>query len=152
MIGNDGSKIGGESMKNKSLIVAVFTLLIGIAVGFFGGMKYQESKVPAFRGQFGNMPNLGVNSQARNGAGFRPVNGEVVSADEKTMTVKLTDGSSKIVILSDKTMVNKASDATKSDIAVGNKVAVFGTDNSDGSVTAQSVQINPVMRVVQPTL
>jgi len=78
--------------------------------------------------------------------GFQPVNGEIISSDDKSITVKLTDGGSKIVILSDNTEINQAANATKDDLKAGEKVAVFGQENSDGSVTAQSIQLNPVLR------
>jgi len=63
-----------------------------------------------------------------------------------TITVKLPDGSSKIILLSEKTSINKASEGSVADLVVGEKVAVFGTTNTDGSVTAQNIQINPVAR------
>lgn len=59
----------------------------------------------------------------------------------------MQDGSSKIVLFSDFTTYNKTSEGSKSDLKVGEKIAVFGTDNSDGSVTAQSVQLNPQLRM-----
>ena len=68
--------------------------------------------------------------------------GEVLNVDDKSLTVKMPDGSSKIVILSDTTVISKSDTTAKSDVKVGDKVGVFGTDNSDGSVTAQSVQLN----------
>jgi len=54
--------------------------------------------------------------------------------------------SSKIVLLSDGTQINKAETVDKSELKSGVKVAVFGTENSDGSVTAQNVQVNPILR------
>jgi hypothetical protein len=57
----------------------------------------------------------------------------------------LPDGSTKIVLLSDTTTVNKATTGTLSDLTKGQQVAVFGQENSDGSVTAQTVQINPIL-------
>ena len=74
--------------------------------------------------------------------GFRPVSGEVLNVDDKSMTVKLPDGSSKIVIMSQTTTFAKSDAGSLADVKVGDKVGVFGTDNSDGSVTAQSVQLN----------
>jgi hypothetical protein len=62
------------------------------------------------------------------------------------MTVKLADGSSKIVLLTASTSFNKATAATAADLTVGQTVAAFGTTNTDGSITASNVQINPVMR------
>ncbi len=73
--------------------------------------------------------------------------GEITSVDDKSITVKNQDGSSKIVILSDKTEINKASEAAKTDLKIGEKVSAFGTTNSDGSVTAQNIQLNPITRI-----
>lgn len=127
-------------MKKTYFISAILIVIVG-AAGFFAGKTYQQSKSPVAR--FGNVQG------ARNGQqrmGYRPVNGEIISADEKTITVKLPDGSSKIVLLTDTASINKSAEATKSDLKVGEKVAVFGTENSDGSVTAQSVSLNPNFR------
>lgn len=114
---------------------------------FFGGMKYQQTKLPSFTRQFGNIQDRRV-GVGGNRAGFRPVNGEIISADNKSITVRLQDGSSKIVLFSDKTTINQAVEATKDDLKNGGKVAVFGTENSDGSVTAQNIQLNPIVRSI----
>ncbi|MGB9707094.1 MAG: DUF5666 domain-containing protein [Microgenomates group bacterium] len=125
-------------MKNN-LIITVIIAAVGGAC-FFAGIKYQQSRQPAFIRQFGGQ--MG-GKQGVNRLGFRPVNGEIISADEKSITVKLQDGSSKIVIVSENTQINKAAQATKDDLKVGEKVAVFGQENSDGSITAQNIQLNP---------
>jgi len=128
----------------KGLIVTIVAVLFGIG-GFFAGMKYQQSKQRSvarqFLGQMGGRQGVSTNR-----LGFRPVNGEIISADDKSITVKLQDGSSKIVIVSANTQINKAEQANKEDLKVGEKVAVFGQENSDGSVTAQNIQINPLLR------
>ncbi|MEP7166361.1 MAG: DUF5666 domain-containing protein [Candidatus Woesebacteria bacterium] len=141
--------------KNNLIIVTVVLVILAGAGGFAGGMKYQQSKRSTFvttGGAFGGRPGFGTGAPGQTrggtgrGAGFRPVAGEIIAADDTSITVKLQDGSSKIVMLSDKTTINKADTATKTDLKVGTQVAVFGQDNSDGSVTAQSVQLNPMMR------
>ena len=109
---------------------------------FFAGMKYQARKQPQ-TGKFGTFGQGNGQLQQRGRLGFRPVNGEIISQDDKSITVKLQDGSSRIVLLTDNTAVNKSAEGTKSDLKVGERVAVFGTENSDGSVTAQNVQLNP---------
>lgn len=131
---------------NKNLIITILLVVIVGAVGFFAGIKYQQSKQPSFANrQFGNAQ--GITRQGGGGANFRPVNGDIIASDDKSITVKLQDGSSKIILLSNSTTINKASEATKADLAVGQKVAVYGTNNSDGSVTAQNIQLNPMSRV-----
>lgn len=132
------------------VLVVVFT-----AVGFYGGMKYQQNKPQSFIGQFNNRQGGLRNYQLRNSTGtmrntginredFRPVAGEIISADDKSITVKLQDESSKIVLINYKTQINKAEIVNKSELKVGEKVSVFGSENSDGSVTAQNVQLNPI--------
>jgi hypothetical protein len=135
-------------VKNNLIIITIVTAVVAGAGGFFGGMKYQQNQRVTFNRQgFTGQPgqngarNLG---QARNG--FRPVNGEIMANDNNSITVKASDGGSKIVIISEKTMINKAETASIADLKTGDKVAVFGTDNSDGSMTAQNIQLNPMMR------
>lgn len=142
-------------MKNNYVLIAVIAIVVGI-VAFFGGMKYQESKAGSgnFARQFQNMMGNrqgGQNGQNRFMGGGRPVVGEILSVDDKSITVKLQDDSSKIVLLSDKTAINKATEASKTDLKVGERVLVAGTENSDGSVTAVNIQLNPIFRN-QPTL
>lgn len=124
------------------------TVLLLVLVGagaFFGGMKYQESKQPAFlrqfNGQVGARITPGQFLQGR--LGGQAVNGEIVESDETSITIKLADGSSKIVFLSDTTTISQLTQVAKTDLKTGDKVTVFGAQNSDGSLTAQRVEINP---------
>lgn len=149
-------------MKHQELLVPVLvTAIIAAGVGFFGGMKYQQSQrnqqFAGFRnaggpgGNFGGRGGSGAIGQGARGQGFRPVTGEIISADDSSITVKLQDGSSKIVMFSDKTLINKADTATKTDLKTGETVAVFGTEGSDGTVTAQNIQLNPLQRMMGNT-
>ncbi|OGG03552.1 hypothetical protein A2W14_03135 [Candidatus Gottesmanbacteria bacterium RBG_16_37_8] len=129
----------------KTIYVVIISIVIG-ALGFFSGMNYSQRSRTNFRqnlsGQFqgGNGNGQFTGRRQFNG---RPVTGEIVSLDDKSITVKMPDGQSKIVILSDNTEINQASAASKTDLKEGSKVAVFATDNTDGSVTAQNIQLNP---------
>jgi len=84
-----------------------------------------------------------TNGAAVNRGGFRPVSGEIIKADTTSITVKLEDGSSKIILLSKNTAINRAEKVSAFDLTVGTTIAVFGSENPDGSITAQNVQINP---------
>jgi hypothetical protein len=127
-------------MKNSIVIIGIVAIAFA-AGGFFGGMKYQQTKTPQFnRGQF---VNGSQNGQARNRTGGGMVNGTILSVDTTSMTVKLQDNSSKIVILSGTTTYAKSTQGAQTDLVVGERVSAFGTTNADGSVTAQSIQINP---------
>ncbi|OGC46441.1 hypothetical protein A2V49_02820 [candidate division WWE3 bacterium RBG_19FT_COMBO_34_6] len=139
-------------MNSKSLIITILVALLVGGVGFFGGVKYQQSKEPKFVGQMSRNGNFNSNGNRTGDVYQRRFNGpqgqgmvvgEIISSDAKSITVKLPDGSSKIVILSDTSSINKAVECVRDDLIVGENVKVFGSTNSDGSVTAQNIQINP---------
>jgi hypothetical protein len=130
-------------MKNTTIIIILLCVVFG-AGGFFAGMKYQGGKNPS-GGQFiGRLNGQGRTGANGNRAGFRPVTGDVISADNNSITVKLQDGSSSIVLLTSKTTINKAATASAADLVTGVRVSAFGTANTDGSMTASSIQINPL--------
>lgn len=120
----------------------IITLVLGLAAGFFIGMKYQQGQTGTGRGGGQFAQRFGQGQQ-----GLRPVAGQILSVDDTGITVKARDGSSKIVIISSSTSIDKPTQASKSDLKQGDMVAVFGTQNADGSVTAQNVQINPAFRM-----
>ena len=124
-------------MKNNLLITVIVSLLVG-GVAFYGGMKHQQSKLPNFGGRIAD-GQRGVNNTRP--SGLRTIMGEVISKDDQSITVKLNDGSSKIVILSETTQINKASEAAIEDLVEGETISAFGTENSDGSITAQNIQM-----------
>lgn len=141
-------------MKNSMVVIAaVIALLVGAGGGFYAGMQYQQSKAPQVTG--GNFAGGGAASGFRTGgargtgagSGMRPVVGQITSSGNGTITVKLADGSSKIVLISGSTTIAKTSPGAASDLTTGVTVAAFGTTNSDGSVTATNVQINPTTRM-----
>ncbi len=129
-------------MKNAN-IIAIALLVVGLGIGFFGGMQYQKGQGEKIGSSQGNQQ--GRRFAGQNGVN-RSVAGEIISLDASSITVKLTDGCSKIVLLSGQTQLNKAEVVLKSDLKVGERIAVFGFANSDGSVTAQNIQLNPQTR------
>jgi hypothetical protein len=146
-------------MKNNLIVAIVISLVVGGGIGYFVGKHSSGPKQISFNGetrQLGSDGKGGDRFMARSGngstSGMRPVAGEIISKDDTSITVKMPDGSSKIVLVSDKTSVNKSATGTLSDLKTGEQVAAFGIQNSDGSVTAQSVQLNPQMRMfVKPS-
>jgi len=144
--------------KYRLFIYGVIVLVVG-GGSFFGGMKYQESKIQKERSVFsarmgGNRTQNGsLNGSQKTGnntSGVRPsgiaqVIGEITGVDQTTVTVKTMDGGSRIIVLSGTTSINKMAEGTKTDLAVGTRVAIFGTENTDKTVNATSVQINPSM-------
>jgi type 1 fimbria pilin len=140
-------------MKNKSILITIVVAIIVGAIAFFGGMKYQQTKTPQFAGQFfrntqGGPGGFGQGGQRGGNRGFGGATvGEVVSQDASSITLKLMDGSSKIVNTSSSTTYSKTDTAAKTDIKTGARIAAIGTSNSDGSITAQNIQLNPMFRI-----
>lgn len=143
-------------MKKEIVVPVVIASLVFAGVGFFGGVQFQKAQRVTFRGGDGNFMMSGGQRGGGQGAGrttgqgMRPVTGEIISADDKSITVKMEDGSSKIVLVSDSTTINKTDPGAKTDLTVGTKVGVFGQENN-GTITAQNIQINPMMRISSPS-
>ena len=140
-------------MKNK--IVLIVGAIVLIAASFFGGMQYGKSKGQQMPGSFTGLSSQGRQFQQTDGSSRRIgaqgsgfVFGEVISKDDKSVTVKLPDGGSKIVFFSTSTSVMKSAEGSVNDVVVGEQVSVNGTANQDGSVTAQSIQVGRLMQRV----
>ncbi len=73
--------------------------------------------------------------------GSRSLTGEVISQSDDSLTIKLSDGSTKIVFVSDSTQITKSVDGTIDDLSEGEQIFVSGSENPDGSYTAQIIQL-----------
>ncbi len=140
----------------KPTTVAIIVIATA-AVGFFGGIQYQK-----INGQFGNRQfnrNGGQNQQGAQGGMMRGRNGnfggrvlgEVIKVEGDTITVKLADESSKIITLTNTTTFSRSTEAKKNEISIGEKISVFGRENEDKTVSAENIQINPIIPSINPT-
>jgi hypothetical protein len=135
-------------MQSKILVAIVVIVAVG---AFFGGMKYQQAQGMGQRQlQFTGGPGGQNGGFGRRfggaGSNAQAARGQVVSLDSSNITLKLSDGSTKLINLSGSTSYMKADKASANDIKTGTTIMVFGTTNSDGSITAQNVQLNPMTR------
>jgi hypothetical protein len=82
------------------------------------------------------------------------VSGEIISKDDKSITVKLMGGNpdnpasgsqsgSKIIFFDQNTAISKMAAGSISDLAAGTQISITGTTNPDGSVIAQTISIRP---------
>jgi hypothetical protein len=160
-------------MKNNPIftnaVVAIVAAVIAGGTGFYIGKMPQFSganitnSTGSQNGQYrtgqnfrgGQGGNFSGGTGARNSFAGRGAMGEVTSVDDKSLTVKMPDGSSKIVLFSDKTIFENTTTAKRSDISTGKTVRVLGTTNSDGSITADNIDLNPTtfnfMRTATPS-
>jgi len=127
--------------KDTMMIVAVVLILVALGGGFFAGMQYQKSQ-PRSMGQFAGR-SFGASAGSGQGQRVTPVRGQVLSIANDTMTIKQQDGTTKLVVISSSTVYVKTQTAASSDLKSGDTVMVVGNSNSDGSVTASDIQINP---------
>lgn len=151
---------------SKTLLSILAAAIVVGGGAFYGGMKYAESKTPRGRFSQADFQNLSPEERRErlqelgtNAGGFRGgrtggqagsgfTSGEIISKDDKSVTVKLREvrlpdgqGGSRIVFFSDSTEIIKSASGSINDLEVGNNISVNGTANSDGSITAQSIQL-----------
>ena len=136
-------------MKKILPLIIVGVIVIGLV--FFAGYKIGTNKATATKGSgpgemfTGEVPGggMGVGAGSR-GSGMNFTNGEIISKDDTSITIKSGDSGSKIVFYSGSTEISKFASGTINDLAVGDTIMVTGTTNSDGSVTAKTIQLRPV--------
>lgn len=118
-----------------------------VGTGFGGGFAFAKSQTPAVPSFAMGATMPGGQFARTGGAGNRMtggfISGEILSRDTNTITVKTQDGSTKIVLVGSSAQILKSETTTTDDLVVGESVTVTGSANSDGSLTAQSIQLRP---------
>ncbi len=123
----------------RSIMACVACALIfffaGMALGKIGGVPNSSGRTGSFSG---GMP-TGTPSRTQRGGGF--ASGQVTAKDNQSITLQLPNGNSEIVLYSSSTQIVKPTATSLKDVTIGGQVMIGGTQNSDGSLTAQSIQI-----------
>ena len=125
--------------KYKVHIIWAVIAVIALVGGIFYGKGSATSTASSARGLYARSTRSGLGRAA--GGGF--VSGQIISVDANSMTVSLANGNSQVVFYSSSTQVMKPTIVSASTLAAGTRVMIGGTANSDGSLTAQSVQVQP---------
>ena len=139
-------------MQKQMIIAVIVTAIVfggaGFALGKHGAAANAVGQSENGAGRtFGNA--VGGNRTGGRFAGGGVVSGQILSKDADSITVEMRGGAlgqsggSKIILLSSSTQVMKAAQGSVKDLSIGDQVTAMGTANSDGSMTAQSVQIRP---------
>lgn len=136
---------------NHKIIFGVIIVLVA-GGAFYAGTKYASADRNNMRANFTRGMQTGGGAALSGQKGMRlggMIGGEILSKDDKSITIKTPNGGSRLVFLSGTTEVSKSVTGTLEDLSVGAQVSVQGTDNSDGSVTAKSVQIRSALPAVK---
>ena len=160
---------------NKLIIPIIAVAVIVGSGAFYGGMKYAENKSPRGGFSRADFQNLSPEERQQRFQGFeanvsgafggdhegssgfrggrfgsgpdgsRPLTGEVISQSGDSLTIKLSNGSTKIVFVTDSTQITKSVGGIVDDISEGEQILVGGTENPDGSYTATTIQLRPLL-------
>ncbi len=141
----------------KWQIAVVVVVVIAVGVGaLFGGRAWGESASSSGQDQRqlvgdangpwnrddGSLPGAGL-------GGGRPggnlLSGSIIAVDSSSITVQTADGSTKIVLLAGSTAISLVTQGSASDLKTGENVAITGTTNDDGTVTAINIRLGEVL-------
>ena len=144
-------------MEKKPILLGV-AAVIALGAGFFGGVAYEKQSVAAsLSGQSTSMRNgAGDRVSGFGGTGARTggtrgvgapggdfATGEILSHDDKSITIRTPDGGSRIVYFSDTTLISKSAPTVSTDLSVGERVRVNGKSSPDGTISAENIDILP---------
>lgn len=119
-------------------IVWLVVALIALGGGYFWG----KATVSSARGTFGAGA---FGSSTRRFAGGATSGGftigQILSIDSSSITLQLANGNSEVVFYSTSTPVTEPTTVSPNALTIGTNVMVAGTSNSDGSLTAQTIQV-----------
>lgn len=131
-------------MKNytrNQIISIVLGGIILLGLGFAGGEQYSKSVIASgptsgtgARGTF-----AGRMMGGRMGGGGAI--GQIVKNDGTNITISLPNGNSELIMLNASTTIAKSTPGAPTDLTAGSRVAVIGSTNADGSISAQSIQL-----------
>jgi len=154
---------------NKLALIVIALIIVG-GGAFYGGMKYQENKGGLSQTDFEDFRNLSAEERTQrmqemgmeanmSGAsgdhavayrgdsgsmgGSGMIAGEIISRNEDSFTIKLNNDSTRIVFISEITQITKSVSTTLDDLEQGEQIFVNGSENPDGSFTAQTIQLRP---------
>ena len=134
-------------MNKSKKIYCIVGFVLVVVLAFYVGTLTNKNKGNNFSqnrgGQAGIQQNGGSMQKGQGQRNFGGmVAGEILSMDDKSVTLKDRNGGSRIVLLSASTTVQKSIAGSFSDLKVGEQISVLGKADASGTVTAQSVQTN----------
>ena len=125
--------------------------VMAVLLGFWGGVQYgKSSATTALQNGGFQRGAFGVQGRRSGVSNANFIMGEIMNKDDKSITVKSRDGSSRFVFFSGMTQISKSTNGTPDDLQIGKEINANGTLNSDGSMSAQMIQIRPFSQTPTP--
>jgi len=128
-------------------IWVVVIVVVCAGVFFYIGMVYGKNTAQSSAGGRGTFvlssSTRGFAGRFGSGAGGTGTTGQIISIGNGSLTVQLPNGNSQVVFYSSSTMIVEPTQVPASALKSGSQVVVAGTSNSDGSMTAQTIQVRP---------
>ena len=136
--------------KNKTIMFAIGAAM-AVLLGFWGGVQYgKNSATNALQNGGFQRGTFGMQGRRSGVSNANFIMGEITNKDDKSVTVKSRDGSSRFIFFSGTTQISKSTNGTPADLQVGKEINANGTLNSDGSMSAQMIQIRPLSQAPIP--
>jgi phage baseplate assembly protein gpV len=127
--------------KYKTHIIWLLVAIVALVGGFYWG----RANGTASRGSFAGAGTFSSSTRRFAGTGGAASGGlaagQITAMDSSSITLQLANGNSEVVFYTSSTPVSEPTTVLPSTLKVGTNVMVTGTSNSDGSVTAQTIQV-----------
>ncbi|GEM_PF-1910045 len=129
----EGKVLGYE----KKTLAVIAIAVIGAAVFFYAGAKYEKHKLSAL----GLLANSKSSSSAsKKAAAANSLKGTVTAKDDKSVTIKLADDTEKTIQFGNGMTFGKSGTLTAAEISVGGIVVITGENNADGTFVATNIR------------
>jgi hypothetical protein len=125
--------------KYKVHIIWLVIALVALGGGFFWGKATTAASHGTLAGAYGSSTRRLAGGAAAGGLAV----GQITTMGSSSITLQLANGNSEVVFYTSSTPVSKPTTVSANTLSVGTNVMVAGTSNSDGSVTAQTIQVRP---------
>ena len=138
-------------MIKKNILMMLGIGFGGLVAGYFLGSLLGGGDKPAdladMRGQFGPGGQIPGQTAQRKTQFGGSASGEILSIDDKSITIKTRDGGSRIILFASTTPIYKSVTGTGADLKVNTQISTFGKSGSDGSIVAESIQIVDSLKI-----
>lgn len=118
----EGKLLGYE----KKTLVIVAIAIVGAAIFFYAGAKYEKHKLNAL----GLLS--GSKSSSNKKAAVNSIKGTVTTKDDKSVTIKMADGTTKNIQFSNGMTFGTDGAGSAADVFVGELLVIAGENNADG--------------------